>query len=219
MNKCMKWILILVATVVWTSGCKKEQPSVSGQDTPSAVVENAPVSEPAPIANESTDPSPTQNPAPQAAAKIQETAADEKPETTPTDSDHGGVKWFIDYEKAKAKAQKEGKDLLINFSGSDWCRWCILLEKEVFSQDEFAKEAEKYFVFMLVDFPNDMSSQTDEVQKQNMQLARMYGFQGYFPTLYVAASDGKPYAKAEYQQGGAKNYLKYLLEIRKLKNI
>jgi len=196
--KWQKWIVILVATVVWISGCKKEQPSVTGQDTPSAIVENTPVSELAPIVNESADPSTQQ---------------------TPDPSDDSGVNWFVNYEKAKAKAQKEGKDLLLNFSGSDRCRWCILLAKEVFSQEEFAKEAEKYFVFILVDFPNDMSNQTDEVRKQNNQLARMYSFQGYFPTLYVAAADGKPYAKAEYQEGGAKNYLKYLLEIQKFKNI
>ena len=133
MNKCMKWhkwIVILIITVVWTSGCKKEQPSVTGQDTPSATVENAPVSKPAPIVNESTDPSPKQIAASPTAAEIQETANKTK-ETTSADSDHSGVNWFVDYEKAKAKAQKEGKDLLLNFSGSDWCRWCILLDKEV----------------------------------------------------------------------------------------
>jgi len=217
--KWQKWIVILVATVVWISGCKKEQPSVTGQDTPSAIVENAPVSESASIVNESADPSTQQTPASSAVAEIQDTAANKTLETSPVDSEHSGVNWFVNYEKAKAKAQKEGKDLLLNFSGSDWCRWCILLDKEVFSQEEFAKEAEKYFVFILVDFPNDMSNQTDEVRKQNNQLARMYSFQGYFPTLYVAAADGKPYAKAEYQEGGAKNYLKYLLEIQKFKNI
>lgn len=131
---------------------------------------------------------------------------------------HTGVRWYTNFEQAQAAAQKENKDLLINFSGSDWCIFCIKLEKEVFSQDSFAKEAEKYFVFMLVDFPGDPSSQPAEIRKQNEQLAERYHFRKLFPTLYLARPDGTPYAMAEYQGIGPKEYLDYLLKIRQYRD-
>ena len=39
---------------------------------------------------------------------------------------------MTDYKAALAKAKAENKDVLIDFSGSDWCRWCVKLDKEVF---------------------------------------------------------------------------------------
>jgi thioredoxin-related protein len=127
---------------------------------------------------------------------------------------HRGVRWYTNFEEALASAQKENKDLLINFSGSDWCIFCIRLEQDVFSKEAFAKEAEKYFVFVLVDFPNDSSKQSDAVRAQNQELARRYRFRNLFPTLYLAKPDGTPYAMAEYQPLGPAEYLDYLLKIR-----
>lgn len=135
-----------------------------------------------------------------------------------SESAPGGVRWHTNFEEALAAAQKENKDLLINFSGSDWCIFCIRLEKDVFEQEVFAKEAEKYFVFMLVDFPNDASKQTDELRKQNQELARRYRFRNLFPTLYLAKPDGTPYAMAEYQPLGPAEYLDYLLKIRQYRD-
>ncbi len=129
-----------------------------------------------------------------------------------------GVRWYTNFQEALAAAQKENKDLLINFSGSDWCIFCIRLEKDVFAQEVFAREAEKYFVFMLVDFPNDPFKQSEEIRKQNQQLARRYRFRNLFPTLYLAKPDGTPYAMAEYQQLGPTEYLDYLLKIRRYRD-
>lgn len=129
-----------------------------------------------------------------------------------------GVHWYTNFEEAKATAQKENKDLLINFSGSDWCIFCMKLEKEIFSDENFAKEAEKYFVFMLVDFPNDPSKQSPQIRKQNEQLAGLYRFRNLFPTIYLAKPDGTPYAVAEYQPLGPMEYLEYLLRIRQYRN-
>ncbi|MDA0767040.1 MAG: thioredoxin family protein [Verrucomicrobia bacterium] len=37
--------------------------------------------------------------------------------------------WGTDWDAAKAQAKKENKPILINFTGTDWCGWCIRLEK------------------------------------------------------------------------------------------
>lgn len=125
-----------------------------------------------------------------------------------------GVKWYTDFEAAKKKAAAEGKDLVLNFSGSDWCYWCQQLEKQVFSNEEFARGTEKNFVFVLVDFPRT-TEQPEEIKKQNEKLGEEIGFRGEFPTVYVANAKGVPYAKTGYIEGGARAYLNHLNEIRK----
>ena len=128
---------------------------------------------------------------------------------------HAG--WLTDFEKAKQAAKAQGKDLLVNFSGSDWCSWCIKLDKEVFSAHEFLSEADKHFVLVLVDFPNNKSKQSPALQNQNEQLAEKFQIQ-FFPTVLLMDADGNPYAKTGYQEGGPGVYLKHLKTLREQKN-
>lgn len=121
--------------------------------------------------------------------------------------------WMTDFDAAKAKAAAEGKDLLIDFSGSDWCYWCKKLDGEVFSKPGFIEEAGKQFVFVMIDFPSNKSGQTQDLQAQNKRLAGVYQIQGY-PTIVLARADGTPYAETGYQEGGADVYLAHLKELR-----
>ena len=43
------------------------------------------------------------------------------------------VNWLTDLPKAQAQAKKENKQVLMDFTGSDWCGWCIKFNKEVLS--------------------------------------------------------------------------------------
>ena len=45
--------------------------------------------------------------------------------------------WLVDFEKAAELSIKSGKPILANFTGSDWCGWCIRLQKEVFITPKF----------------------------------------------------------------------------------
>ncbi len=121
--------------------------------------------------------------------------------------------WLTDFEKAKQTAGAEGKDLLINFAGSDWCYWCQKLDSEVFSKQDFIRQAGKSFVFVMVDFPNDTSHQSAELQKQNQALSEQFRVEG-FPTVFLADATGKPYAKTGYLEGGVQTYLKHLSQLR-----
>jgi thioredoxin-related protein len=120
--------------------------------------------------------------------------------------------WMTDFEMAKKKAVNEGKDLLINFTGSDWCGWCIRLDEEVFSQQVFVSEAPTRFVLVKIDFPRK-TSLPSKLKKQNDRLAKDFQIQG-FPTIILADSTGKPYAKTGYQEGGAMAYLQHLAQLR-----
>ena len=65
--------------------------------------------------------------------------------------------WMEDFEAARRQAAKEGKLILMNFSGSDWCGWCKKMDSEVFSQERFVKEASKKYVLVMIDSPKDSS--------------------------------------------------------------
>jgi thioredoxin-related protein len=127
-------------------------------------------------------------------------------------SARAGGDWIENFEEAKAKAAKEGKDLLIDFTGSDWCGWCIKLKEEVFDKDAFLKEAKKNYIFVELDFPRG-KAQSPEIKAQNEKLQGQFAIQG-FPTIVLTDAKGLPYAKTGYQPGGPEAYLKHLGELK-----
>lgn len=97
--------------------------------------------------------------------------------------------WSEDYTASLAKAKAEKKDVLLDFTGSDWCGWCIKLDKEIFSTDEFKQLAEKKLVLVELDYPRSKTL-PDEVKKQNAELKAKFGIRGY-PTIILVNSRGK----------------------------
>lgn len=123
-----------------------------------------------------------------------------------------GAEWETDFEKARAQAEKEGKLLLLDFTGSDWCAACKKLKKEVFSTPEFAEYAAKRFVLVEVDFP--MKKKLPEAQQAaNEALEKRFGVEGY-PTVVIVDGKGTKLGMQEgYPGGGPAAYLKLLEEI------
>jgi protein disulfide-isomerase len=120
--------------------------------------------------------------------------------------------WETDFEKAKAKAKAENKHILIDFSGSDWCGWCVKLDKEVFSQPAFKTYAKENLILVLADFPSDKSGQSAALQKQNEKLSQEYSVRG-FPTVYILNPEGKAVDKTGYQAGGPEPYVEYIKKV------
>ena len=100
--------------------------------------------------------------------------------------------WLVDFEKAKAQAAKEGKSILMEFTGSDWCPPCIQLEKNVLSQEAFKTGAPKNFILLKLDSPRDKSKQTPEEIEQYQVLSKQYAIQGV-PTIFLTDAKGEPY--------------------------
>lgn len=121
--------------------------------------------------------------------------------------------WITSYEAAKAEAAARKVPILADFSGSDWCGWCVRLEKEVFSKDEFRQYAEKNLVLLLVDFPRG-KAQPDAEKKQNRELAEKFGIEG-FPTVLLLDAEGKELARTGYRAGGAAAYVGHLKSLLK----
>ncbi len=119
--------------------------------------------------------------------------------------------WLTDLDAAKKQAAAEKKDILIDFTGSDWCGWCIKLDKEVFSTPEF--KAQKDFVLVSLDFPRKKEIPA-EAKAKNEALMQKWGVQG-FPTIILTNAAGEAYAQTGYQDGGPVKYLAHLAELRK----
>lgn len=112
----------------------------------------------------------------------------------------GELEWGTDLAKAQAKAKAENKKVLINFTGSDWCGFCIKLDKEVFSTSEFQEYAKKNLVLVEADFPNKKTLPA-ELKAANAKLKEQHKIRGY-PTLVVLGSDGKKLGEVVGYGGG-----------------
>jgi thioredoxin-related protein len=124
----------------------------------------------------------------------------------------GGEGWHTDWEAAKAKSKAENKPILINLTGSDWCGWCIKIEKEVFSQKAFKDFAAANLILMEADFPKK-KEQTAELKKQNAALEKQY-LAGGFPTVYLLDSEGKKLSEDIGElKGGTDAYIAKLKEL------
>lgn len=128
----------------------------------------------------------------------------------------GGEGWTSDFEAAKKQAAAEKKDLLVDFTGSDWCGWCIKLNDEVFKTDEFKKGVKDKFVLVEIDFPHDDSKLSEATKKQNAELQEKLGIEG-FPTILLCDAGGRPFAKTGYEAGGPEKYLENLETLLKSK--
>ncbi len=127
--------------------------------------------------------------------------------------DTGGAEWLTSLGAATKAATEKKVPILVDFSGSDWCGWCIRLDKEVFSKAEFQDFAKERLVLLLVDFPRRKALPAD-MAKANRALAEKYDVQG-FPTVILVDADGNELARTGYRPGGAALYVKHLEELLK----
>ena len=117
--------------------------------------------------------------------------------------------WTRDFDEALKKAQKEDLPILLDFSGSDWCGWCIRLDEEVFSKEAFKKWAKDRVVLCLLDFPRDPKKVSKEQRKKNKAVARRFNVRGY-PTVLLLDSNGQLIARTGYRKGGAQAYIEHI---------
>lgn len=132
------------------------------------------------------------------------------------------LKWETDINKAMDVSNKTKKPMLLFFTGSDWCGWCIRLQKEVLKTPEFAKWAKENVVLIELDYPR-RTPQSDAIKAQNAGLQQAFGIQG-FPTIWLATAtkkDGKPsftgIGNTGYVAGGPSAWLAVANDILKKK--
>lgn len=105
------------------------------------------------------------------------------------------VAWQTDYKQALAQAAQEHKQVLLDFTGSDWCPYCIQMDKEVLGKPDFKKYAEQNLILVKLDFPQKKQLPAQETA-QNRALQKQYTIDG-FPTYVLLNSSGKEINRQE----------------------
>ena len=116
-----------------------------------------------------------------------------------------GLTWHTDVSKATDISIKENKPMFLFFTGSDWCGWCIRLQKEVFHTPEFIKWAKESVVLVELDFPRK-NNQTEAVKMQNAQLQQQLQVRGY-PTIWFVNASKSADAKTNLNALGSSGYV------------
>ncbi|HHE37256.1 MAG TPA: DUF255 domain-containing protein [Candidatus Cloacimonetes bacterium] len=141
---------------------------------------------------------------------IEESISFVKDHKNDTYTDNAGLEWFLLLEKAKEIAQKDGKPILVNFTGSDWCTWCFKIRDEIFSKKEFIEYAKKNLVLLRFDFPRT-KEQSAGLKAYNQQIAEKFGIKG-LPTILLLDKEGSQIAQLGYQEGGPTKYIETIKE-------
>lgn len=114
-------------------------------------------------------------------------------------------------EKTLIKAKQENKHILINFSGSDWCRSCILLKRTILDTKEFKQFVDKEIIILDVDFPRSKKNRLPKEQVEiNETLAAKYNPKGIFPTIIIMDNNCKVLGKTGYKRIKPSDYIKHI---------
>jgi protein disulfide-isomerase len=117
--------------------------------------------------------------------------------------------WGTDLTAALSRARSENKRVLMDFTGSDWCPWCMKLDQDVFSTSQFGNYAQNKLVLVKVDFLRN-TPQSDDVKQANDALAKRFGVDGY-PTCILLDSSGKELARqVGYSEGGPDAFIAWV---------
>lgn len=116
--------------------------------------------------------------------------------------------WQSNFEQAKELATKEGKNIVLVFSGSDWCAPCMKLEKNIWNSEEFKAEAQQNWIIYKADFPKKKANQlSEELTQQNKLLAEKYNKGGSFPLVVLLDSSGKVLGITGFNNSSPQEYI------------
>lgn len=100
------------------------------------------------------------------------------------------TKWLTDYDTAISKAKKQKKNVLVYFTGSDWCPPCKMLKTDFFDTNEFQELSDNY-ILLYVDVPRNKDLLSEKQLVQNKELLTKLNKRKVFPLLKVLDSKGK----------------------------
>lgn len=122
-----------------------------------------------------------------------------------------GATWHTSLPAAKEQARATGRPLLAVFSGSDWCKPCIMLQEEILAKPEFEAFAKDKLVLAHFDFPRSRKNQlSPELTKSNDEAARELNRNGDFPLVIIISPEGKVLGRTEYKPGGPAPFIAWL---------
>ena len=124
--------------------------------------------------------------------------------------------WKTNFEEAKAQSISDNKNILLVFSGSDWCAPCIKLENTIWKSEEFKKEADQKWVIYKADFPKKKANQLNpDLTESNKKLAAQYNSSGYFPLVLLLDKSGTVLGVEGYKNISAAEYIQLIHSFEK----
>ncbi len=124
--------------------------------------------------------------------------------------------WETSLEVAKNNASKDGKSIILVFSGSDWCIPCMKLEKNIWESQDFVDYSKTHYILLRADFPKKKGNAlSNEQQQQNDKLAESYNKDGLFPLVLVLDKVGKVLGSTGYKNITPKEYIALLHSLEK----
>ena len=92
--------------------------------------------------------------------------------------------WTDDFEAAKKLSKEKNLPLMLDFTGSDWCGWCKLMDRKVFAEKTWDDWAKANLVCVTVDFPRAASKVSPKTRAQNEKLLARFGVQVFPKAVY-----------------------------------
>lgn len=127
-----------------------------------------------------------------------------------------GQNWLTDFEQAKKTASDQDKNIIIVFSGSDWCAPCIKLDKNIWQSESFKNEAAKDWVLVKANFPRKKANELSKEQTEhNRKLADKYNIEGSFPLVVILDKNGKLLGKMGFKNVSPEEYIKMIHALEK----
>ena len=119
--------------------------------------------------------------------------------------------WKYNFDEAKKSAAKQDKNIIIVFSGSDWCAPCIKLDRNIWQSDAFKKEAAQDWIIVRADFPRKKTNELSKEQTEhNRKLAEKYNLEGSFPLVVILDKNGKVLGKMGFKNVSPEEYIKMI---------
>ncbi len=119
--------------------------------------------------------------------------------------------WNYNFEEAKKLAAEQNKNIVIVFSGSDWCAPCIKLDKNIWQSEAFKKEAGDNWIIVKADFPRKKANTLSKEQTEhNKKLAEKFNLEGSFPLVVVLDKTGKVLGKMGFKNVSPEEYIKMI---------
>ncbi len=124
--------------------------------------------------------------------------------------------WLTNFDKAKEAAAQQERNIVLVFSGSDWCGPCIKLDRNIWQSKDFIDFSSEHFVLLKADFPKSSKNKLAKEQLvHNEQLAATYNKQGFFPLVLVLNREGKVLGATGYKDVAPADYIKILTSFEK----
>ena len=115
------------------------------------------------------------------------------------------TEWLKSYDEAVELSKQSGKPILADFTGSNWCGYCVKLKKEVFDTPQFKAWAAENVVLLELDYPRP-NLQADWIKQQNNMLRDRYKIDSY-PTVMILNHDGSVVGSQGYMKGGPERWI------------